>query len=166
MKTDKTQLIQAIEAIKEKLAAMEEELNKTEVFKHFPSKGDTYHYYLSTGTLCDNTASNDNLKINTYKTREEAQKACQKAVALEKIKRRIIELQGDWKPDFNDSSSKYNTIYYNYIVNSFINEEWQRFKYCMLIPYMENKETALTIINLSSSLNSLIIVKAVSLFSI
>ena len=147
MKTDKTKLLQDIEAMKEKLASMEEELNKPEVFKHFPSKGDTYHYYLSTGTLCDNTASNDNLKINTYKTREEAQKACQKAVALEKIKRRIIELQGDWKPDFNDSSSKY-TICYNYIVNSFTEEELQRFKhYCVLIPYLKNKEIALTIIN-------------------
>lgn len=146
MKRDKAQLIQAIEAIKEKLALMEEQLNKPDEYKHFPSKGDTYHYYLSTGTLCDNTASNDNLKINTYKTREEAQKACQKAVALEKIKRRIIELQGDWKPNFEDASSNY-TIYYDYRDNSFAYERWQRVKYCMLIPYMENKEIALTIIN-------------------
>ena len=40
MKTDKKQLMQAIEAIKAKLAQMEEELNKQEGFKHFPVKND------------------------------------------------------------------------------------------------------------------------------
>ena len=64
----------------------------------------------------------------------------------DEIKRRLLELQGDWKPDFNDDSSKY-TICYDHIVNSFTEEEWQRFKHCVLIPYMENKEIALTIIN-------------------
>ena len=147
MKTDKTQLIQAIEAIKQKLASMEEELNKPEGFKHFPSKGDEYYYYTSIGTLCSNTSADYELRVNAYKTEKEADKAYNKAVAVEKIKRRIVELQGDWKPDFNDDSSKY-TICYNYIVNSFTEEELQRFKhYCVLIPYMENKEIALTIIN-------------------
>ena len=147
MKTDKNKLLQDIEEMKEKLAAMEEELNKPEVFKHFPSKDDKYYYYLSSGSICSNNASSDDLKVNTYKTWKEANKACNKAVALEKIKRRLLELQGDWKPDFNDDSSKY-TICYNYIVNSFTEEELQRFKhYCVLIPYMENKEIALTIIN-------------------
>ena len=147
MKTDKNKLLQDIKEMKEKLAAMEEQLNKPDEYKHFPSKGDEYYYYTSTGTVCNNTASNDDLKVNVFKTRNEAQKAYNKAVAIEKIKRRLLELQGDWKPDFNDASSKY-TICYNYIVNSFTDEEWQRFKhYCVLIPYMENKEIALTIIN-------------------
>ena len=146
MKTDKKQLMQAIEAIKAKLDVMEEQLNKPDEYKHFPSKGDEYYYCTSTGTVCNNTASSDDLKVNVFKTRNEAQKAYNKAVAIEKIKIRLLELQGDWKPDFNDDSSKY-TICYNYIVNSFTDEEWQRFKhYCVLIPYMENKEIALTII--------------------
>ena len=147
MKTDKTKLLQDIEAMKEKLASMEEELNKPEVFKHFPSKNDLYFYYTPMGTVCSNIATNDNLKINVFKSEEDAKKAYNKAVAIEKVKRRILELQGNWKPDFNDDSSKY-TICYNYIVNSFTDEEWQRFKhYCVLIPYMKNKEIALTIIN-------------------
>ena len=147
MKTDKKQLMQAIEAIKAKLAVMEEQLNKPDEYKHFPSKGDIYYFHTSIGILGNTIATDDNLKINTYKTREEAVKAYNKAVAIEKVKRRLLELQGDWKPDFNDDSSKY-TICYNYIVNSFTDEEWQRFKhYCVLIPYMENKEIALTIIN-------------------
>ena len=147
MKTDKKQLMQAIEAIKEKLAVMEEQLNKPDEYKHFPSKGDEYYYYTSIGTLCSNTAADYELRVNAYRTEKEADKAYNKEVAVEKIKRRIVELQGDWKPDFNDDSSKY-TICYNYIVNSFTSEEWQRFKhYCVLIPYMENKEIALAIIN-------------------
>ena len=147
MKTDKKQLMQAIEAIKAKLAVMEEQLNKPDEYKHFPSKGDEYYYYTSIGTLCSNTSADYELRVNAYKTEEEADNAYNKAVAIEKIKRRLLELQGDWKPDFNDDSSKY-TICYNYIVNSFTDEEWQRFKhYCVLIPYMENKEIALTIIN-------------------
>ena len=147
MKTDKNKLLQAIKEMKEKLAAMEEQLNKPDEYKHFPSKGDEYHYYTTTGTVCNNTAGDDELRVNMFKTRNEAQKACNKAVAVEKIKRRLLELQGDWKPDFNDDSSKY-TICYNYIVNSFTDEEWQRFKhYCVLIPYMKDKEIALTIIN-------------------
>ena len=147
MKIDKNKLLQDIEEMKEKLAAMEEQLNKPEVFKHFPSKGDEYYYYTSIGIICSNTAADNELRLNAYKTLEEANKAYKKAVALEKVKRRIVELQGDWKPDFNDDSSKH-TICYNYIVNSFTNEEWKRFKhYCVLIPYLKNKEIAETIIN-------------------
>ena len=140
MKTDKTKLLQDIEAMKEKLASMEEELNKPEEFKHFPSRGEVYYFYTSPDRVIKDID-------RTYRTEKEAEKAYNKAVALEKIKRRLLELQGDWKPDFNDDSSKY-TICYNYIVNSFTEEELQRFKhYCVLIPYMENKEIALTIIN-------------------
>ena len=147
MKIDKNKLLQDIEEMKEKLAAMEEQLNKPDEYKHFPSNGDDYYYYTSVGTLCSNTAGDDELRVNVYRTEKEADNAYNKAVAIEKIKRRLLELQGDWKPDFNDDSSKY-TICYNYIVNSFTDEEWQRFKhYCVLIPYMENKEIALTIIN-------------------
>ena len=147
MKIDKNKLLQDIEEMKEKLAVMEEQLNKPDEYKHFPSNGDDYYYYTSVGTLCSNTAGDDELRVNVYRTEKEADNAYNKAVAIEKIKRRLLELQGDWKPDFNDDSSKY-TICYNYIVNSFTEEELQRFKhYCVLIPYMENKEIALTIIN-------------------
>ena len=147
MNIDRTKLMEDIEALKEKLASMEKELNNPETFKHFPSKGDNYYFYTSSkGVICSNIATSDDLRVNVFKSKEEADNAYNKAVAIEKVKRRLLELQGDWKPDFNDDSSKY-TICYNYIVNSFTDEEWQRFKhYCVLIPYMENKEIALTII--------------------
>ena len=146
MKKDKAQLIQAIEAIRAKLAVMEEELNKPDEIKHFPREGDIYYYYTSSGGISSNTSLNDDLRVDAYRTYYEAEEAYNKAVALEKIKRRLLELQGDWKPDFNDYSRKY-TICYNYMVNSLTSEEWQRFKHCLLIPYMKDKKIALAIID-------------------
>ena len=145
MKTDKKQLMQAIEAIKAKLAVMEEQLNKPDEYKHFPSKGDEYYYYTSTGTVCSSTAGEDELRVNVYKTEEEADNAYNKAVAIEKVKRRLLELQGDWNPDFNDDSSKL-VIFYNYNNIRFECSTHTKVKFPLLIPYMENKEIALTII--------------------
>ena len=146
MKTDKKQLIKAIEAIKAKLAVMEEQLNKPDEYKHFPSKGDEYYYCTTTGTVCNNTASSDDLKVNVFKTRNEAQKAYNKAVAIEKIKRRLLELQGDWKPDFNDDSSKH-VIFYNYNNTRFEGTTHSKVKFTLLIPYIKTSEIARTIIN-------------------
>lgn len=147
MKRDKAQLIQAIEAIKAKLAVMEEELNKPDEYKHFPSKDDKYYYYVSTGTLCDNTASNDDLKVNVFKTKKEAYKAYNKAVAVEKVKRRLLELQGDWEPNWEDTSNKYTILYsYNNSNNRFFSTVWQKTKYPVLIPFIETKYIATTII--------------------
>ena len=146
MKTDKTKLLQDIEAMKEKLASMEEELNKLDEFKHFPSENDKYYYYVSLGTICDNTASNDDLKVNVYKTWEEADNAYNKAVAIEKVKRRLLELQGDWKPDFNDDCSKL-VIFYNYNNIRFECSTHTKVKFPLLIPYIKTSEIAKTIIN-------------------
>ena len=147
MKIDKNKLLQDIEEMKEKLAAMEEQLNKPDEYKHFPSKGDEYYYYTSIGTLCSNTSADYELRVNAYRTEKEANKACNKAVAVEKIKRRLLELQGDWKPDFNDASQRKCAIRHNDENNSFTYDGWYRVKHCVLIPYMKNKEIALTIIN-------------------
>ena len=148
MKIDKTKLLKDIEAMKEKLASMEEELNKPEVFKHFPSQGEVYHFYTSSGSICSNDSSSDDLKVNAYKTWEEANKAYNKAVALEKVKRRLLELQGDWKPDWSECAEKKLTIQYDHNKNIFIPVVcWFTTQTDSLIPFMENEETALTIIN-------------------
>ena len=146
MKIDKNKLLKDIEAIKAKLAVMEEQLNKPDEYKHFPSKGDEYYYYISTGTLYSNTASDDELRVNAYKTEKEADKAYNKAVAVEKVKRRIIELQGDWKPDFNDDCSKL-VIFYNYNNIRFECSTHTKVKFPLLIPYIKTSEIAKTIIN-------------------
>ena len=146
MKIDKNKLLQDIEEMKEKLAVMEEQLNKPDEYKHFPGKGDEYYYYTSIGTLRSNTSADYELRVNVYKTEEEADKAYNKAVAVEKIKRRIIELQGDWKPDFNDDSSKL-VIFYNYNNIRFECSTHTKVKFPLLIPYIKTSEIAKTIIN-------------------
>ena len=146
MKIDKNKLLQDIEEMKEKLAEMEEQLNKPDEYKHFPSKGDEYYYYTSIGTLCSNTSADYELRVNVYKTEEEADKAYNKAVAIEKVKRRLLELQGDWKPDFNDDCSKL-VIFYNYNNIRFECSTHTKVKFPLLIPYIKTSEIAKTIIN-------------------
>ena len=147
MKTDKTKLLQDIEAMKEKLASMEEELNKEEVFKHFPSKDEYYYFYTSTGIVDCITAANDDLKVNVFKTKKEAQKAYNKAVALEKIKRRILELQGDWKPDWTNEIAEKYYIQYDHYKRQFVFTNWFRMQQDTAIPYIKSKDIAQTIIN-------------------
>ena len=146
MKTDKTQLIEAIEAIKKKIASIEEELNKPDEIKHFPSKGDIYYFHTSIGILGNTIATDDNLKINTYKTREEAFKAYNKAIALEKVKRRILELQGDWKPDWKDENEKKYYIFYEHENRNFKSVYWVITQYNTSIYCMKDLKIAETII--------------------
>ena len=146
MKRDKAQLIQAIEAIKEKIAQMEEELNKPEGFKHFPVKNDKYYYYSSIGYIDSNIADTDAFRVNVFKSRDEAEKAYKKAVALEKVKRRIAELQGDWRSNFDDDCSKL-VIFYNYNNIRFECSTHTKVKFPLLIPYIKTSEIAKTIIN-------------------
>ena len=147
MKRDKNKLLQDIEEMKEKLAAMEEQLNKPNEYKHFPSNGDEYYYYTSVGTLCSNTAADYKLRVNVYRTEKETNKAYNKAVALEKVKRRLLELQGDWKPDWSECAEEKLTIQYDHNKSIFIPVCWFTTQTDSLIPFMENEETALTIIN-------------------
>ena len=146
MKTDKTQLIQAIEAIKAKLAQMEEELNKPEGFKHFPVKNDEYYYYSSIGYIDSNIADTDAFRVNVFKSLDEAEKAYTKDVALEKVKRRLLELQGDWRSNFDDDCSKL-VIFYNYNNIRFECSTHTKVKFPLLIPYIKTSEIAKTIIN-------------------
>ena len=146
MKPDKTKLLQDIEAMKEKLASMEEELNKPEEIKHFPRKGDNYFQYYPWGMVIACTSLEDKVTPNAYKTREEAQEAYNKAVALEKIKRRILELQGDWKPDWMNAIAEKYYIQYDHHRKQFMASHWFSMQQDISIPYMKNKDIALTII--------------------
>lgn len=114
MKTNKTKLLQDIEAMKEKLASLEEELSTSEEFRHFPS--------------------------------DEADEAYNKAVALEKIKRRIIELQGDWKPNWKDIDER--KAYIRYCHHTCIFEVSVVFflQIFQALPYMKSPEISEIII--------------------
>ena len=143
----KTKLSQDIEAMKEKLASMEEELNKLENIKHFPSEGEIYYYYTSSGAIRHDKASNDDILVNAYKSYNEAEEAYNKAVAVEKIKRRIIELQGNWKPNWSDDGEEKFCIMHDHIKRIFITDCWYMTEHYQLLPYMENKTIAATIMN-------------------
>ena len=146
MNTYKTKLLQNIEAMKEKLASMEEELNKLEKIKHFPSEGEIYYYYTSTGSIRHDKAFNDDILVNAYKSYGEAEEAYNKAIAVEKIKRRIKELQGDWKPNWLDDGEEKFCIMHDHIKKRFITDCWYITEHYQLLPYMENKTIAATII--------------------
>ena len=147
MKIDKTKLLQDIEAMREKLASMEKQLNEPEKIKHFPSEGDVYYFYTFVGTVCRNIASSDKLKISVYKTEKETQDAYNRAVAVEKVKRRIIELQGDWKPDWTACAEEKLGVQYDHNKRSFRPVCWFTTQSDSLIPFMENEEIANTILN-------------------
>ena len=147
MNTYKTKLLQNIEAMKEKLASMEEELNKLEKIKHFPSEGEIYYYYTSTGSIRHDKAFNDDILVNAYKSYKEAEEAYNKVIAVEKIKRRIKELQGDWKPNWLDDGEEKFCIMYDNIKKIFITDCWYVTEHYQLLPYMENKTIAATIMN-------------------
>ena len=146
MKIDKNKLLQDIKAMKEKLAYLEEELNKPEVFKHFPSKDDEYYCYTPMGKVACNIAATNVILTNAYKSEEEAYKAYNKAVALEKVKRRIVELQGDWKPDWTECAEEKLGIEYDHNKRSFRPVCWFTTQSDSLIPFMENEQIAVTII--------------------
>jgi hypothetical protein len=147
MKTGKTKLLQDIEAMKEKLASMEEELNKPEVFKHFPSKGDIYYQYSPGGAIYSLEAPDDKIRPNTYRTLKEAEEDYNKAVALEKIKRRILELQGYWKLDWTNVIAEKYYIQYDHYSRQFKPINWFSMQQDTAIPYTKSKDIAQTIIN-------------------
>ena len=142
MKTDKTKLLKDIEAMKKKLASMEAELNKPDEYKHFPSKGDEYYSYYPKGDIAIFTSLSGSITTNAHKTREEAQEAYKKAVAVEKVKRRIAELQGDW----NDDKEVKFCIQYDHYERMFMPVFWFITQPDTTIPFMKDKITALTII--------------------
>ena len=147
MKTDKrTKLMKDIEDMRVKLASMEEELNKTDEFKHFPSEGDEYYSYTPSGAVYNSNVDNDGLKVNVYKTEEEAKKACNKDIALEKIKRRILELQGEWLPNWKDNEEEKFNIQYDYYEGYFRPDYWFTIHQNSIIPYISSEEIAKTII--------------------
>ena len=128
---NKQQLIQEIKDMRNKLASMEKELNKHEEHIQFPRTGDNYFFYLPNGSIEDCYATNDRIKPNAYKIKEEAKEAYNKAVAVEKVNRRILELQGEWIPNWNDVTEPKMYIVFDNDRNKFSITGWYTCKqYC------------------------------------
>ena len=142
MMIDKDKLKQDIAFMKEKLASMEQELAG---YKHFPSKGDTYTFHYPSGHIDSCYAQDNRVRPYTYKTVEEAINAYNKAVAVEKVKRRVIELQGEWLPDWTDAEEEKFSIRYDHSEGWFRTDCWYTIEQTTLIPYMESEEITKTI---------------------
>lgn len=143
---NKQQLIQEIKDMRNKLASMEKELNKHEEHIQFPRTGDNYFFYLPNGSIEDCYATNDRIKPNAYKIKEEAKEAYNKAVAVEKVNRRILELQGEWEPDWYDTKEPKLYIIYDNGRNKFSISGWYTSKLCYPIKEIKSRNIAEQII--------------------
>lgn len=119
---DRDKLQKDIDDMRAKLASMEAELNKPIAIEHFPKIGDHYWYYLPVGLIKEEIALNSNsepVRVNAYKSREEAKKAYNQALATEKLKRIAMELNKGWKPDFESCEQRNYFIRYTHSIKAF-----------------------------------------------
>ena len=119
---DKAKLQKDIDDMRVKLASMEAELNKSTAIEHFPKIGDIYWYYKPVGHIRMETAlecTSEPVRVNAYKSKEEAKKAYNKALATEKLKRIAVELNEDWKPDFESYGQRNYFICYMHSTKKF-----------------------------------------------
>lgn len=119
---DKAKLQKDIDDMRVKLASMEAELNKSTAIEHFPKIGDYYWYYLPVGHIKGEAAleyTSEPVRVNAYRTKEEAKKAYNKALATEKLRRIAIELNKGWKPDFKSCEQRNYLICYMHSTKKF-----------------------------------------------
>lgn len=119
---DRDKLQKDIDDMRAKLASMEAELNKPIAIEHFPKIGDHYWYYLPVGLIKEEVALNSNselVRVNAYRTREEAKKAYNQALATEKLKRIAMELNEGWKPNFESCEQTNYFIRYMHSIKAF-----------------------------------------------
>ena len=119
---DRDKLQKDIDDMRAKLASMEAELNKSTAIEHFPKIGDYYWYYRPVGYIQGEVAldyTSEPVRVNAYRTKEEAKKAYNKALATEKLKRIAIELNKGWKPDFESCEQRNYFICYMHSTKKF-----------------------------------------------
>ena len=119
---DKVKLQKDIDDMRAKLASMEAELNKPTAIEHFPKIGDYYWHYLPVGHIKGEAAldyTSEPVRVNAYRTKEEAKKAYNQALATEKLKRIAVELNQDWKPNFKDYEQSNYFIGYMHSTKAF-----------------------------------------------
>ena len=101
----KEKLLEEIKEMEQRLNNMKEELNKPDEVVKFPKKGDVYYYYTPKGFIYTEIYDGGYIPIN-YRTRKEAEQAYAKAVYINRINTTIDELNGDWKPNFDNNSQR------------------------------------------------------------
>ena len=84
----------------------------------------------------------DELLKTMEETEKEADNAYNKAVAIEKVKRRLLELQGEWKPNWTDDGEEKHFIQYDHYKRSFIPIYWYTVQQDTSFPYMKDERIA------------------------
>lgn len=135
-----TVLLQKIEELKKQIIVIEQEVREEEEFKFFPQAGERFCTISFEGDVKQVYNASKFIDNNAYKTKEEAERARDIAVAKHKL-RQIIEWKNDgWEPDWN------NGRFDKYVFS--ITEEKlciDSYSYCKVQPswmYMKDEKTA------------------------
>ena len=104
-----------IAELKSRLEILESKLKFVE--NDFPKLGDEYFYFTPWGCIKKETLTKDEIRVNVYRTREEAESAYNKMKAYEVLKREAKRLNEGWKANFENIENKY----YIYL-DAFLNE--------------------------------------------
>lgn len=135
---NKEQLQQDIEAIKSKLASMEQQLKDCDKPKMFPQVGEVIYAFDSYGDILIGYAK-DKKYVNVYRTEKEAEKARDIAFAKQRLKYAIEVANEGWTPDWKDDNYKYcftlysGTIYIDHFLG---------YKHQPTYMYMKSKQIA------------------------
>jgi hypothetical protein len=107
---------------------------------------ENYFYIASYGAVIieteRNTDDNDSHynTLNYYQTREEAEKARERQIAIGFLTRKINELNGDWEADWGDSKQKKYSIYYDYTDKRFTWLCHTTTKDILILPHLASSE--------------------------
>jgi len=112
----------------------------------------TYYFIDGYGYICSQTESGDKIDDfcwgsgNYFLTEEEAEAKQQYDIALTTVRRRIQELNGDWKADCSDDVQHKWHIFYENIKREWVVTYCTYSQYLLPYPFMASKEVAKTII--------------------
>jgi hypothetical protein len=134
---------QRIEQIEKELAILKQQCREEEEFKFFPQKEEEYWYYLPFSCQIDSSINRGGYKqkVECYKTKEEAERARDTAVAKHKLKQIIKWKNGGWTYSWGEYQSKGNYCFYKECGKIKI-EFWRNNKYQPEWMYMKDKQTA------------------------
>lgn len=158
MSKELNELITEMGQLFEGYAFTEEELNKLEVlyaklkvvitkeFEYPFKKNEPYEVIFEDGRIVTSCWTNHNKDCeryeqgNVFKTREEAERERDKRALLKRFRQFRDKCNGNWKPDFKDSSKDKYIIYYDYEFRAFFCSNLGREDEFHLFSYFKNQK--------------------------
>ena len=114
--------LERIEQIEKELAELKEQIKEDEP-KEFPQRGDLYYWIDCDGSVYNDLWAGDKRSAidiarlemgNVYQYAAEAEEAVRKRKAEVAYKRKVAEVNGYWKPDWKDATTKKAYLYYDH----------------------------------------------------